>query len=403
MAEVAPLVRRPVTVNAGTNYQEIGIRSFGKGIFHKPPTTGLEIGEKRVFAIEPGDLLFNIVFAWEGAVAVASATEEGTIGSHRFLTCVTNREIADPSFLFWWFSRGEGREQLLHASPGGAGRNRTLGIDKLAAIQVPVPPLAVQRRIVDTIGKLKAKIDEVCKLREEAIAESQLVLSGVIGAIESRLSRSEGNLGHGVRYFKNGLSRRPSGEEQGPIVLRLADVSSGHVSLQAPRRGMLTKDEITTYSVTPTDLLVVRVNGSRTIVGRFITVPETPEALCFNDHLIKVCLDPAVFDPRYVAAMASGRTARSHVERLAITTAGQFTINQTMLAALPIPLIPLEEQRGVVARFETLQAHVTALRSLQMEAGAELDALLPSILDSIFGGQGEGRRRSGPMHLKNTA
>ena len=65
MGEVAPLVRRPVPVDPEGIYREIGIRSFARGVFHKTPTTGLEIGQKRVFAIEQGDLLFNIVFAWE--------------------------------------------------------------------------------------------------------------------------------------------------------------------------------------------------------------------------------------------------------------------------------------------------------------------------------------------------
>src|ERR1700721_57294 len=122
MAEIAPLLRRSVHVKPDEEYREIGIRSFARGVFHKRPTTGLEIGEKRVFSIEPGDLLFNIVFAWEGAVAVASEAERGMIGSHRFLTCVVNGDLADARYLFWWFSRGEGREQLLRASPGGAGR-----------------------------------------------------------------------------------------------------------------------------------------------------------------------------------------------------------------------------------------------------------------------------------------
>src|SRR5713101_1739451 len=128
MGDIAPLIRRPVPVRPDETYREIGIRSFGRGVFHKTPTTGLEIGTKRVFSIEPGDLLFNIVFAWEGAVAVASEPERGTIGSHRFLTCVVNKDVADARYLFWWFSRGKGREQLLKASPGGAGRNRTLGV-----------------------------------------------------------------------------------------------------------------------------------------------------------------------------------------------------------------------------------------------------------------------------------
>jgi type I restriction enzyme S subunit len=137
-AEIAPLIRRSVYVRPDDEYREIGIRSFARGVFYKRPTTGQEIGEKRVFSMEPGDLLFNIVFAWEGAVAVASEAERGMIGSHRFLTCVANIDLADARYLFGWFSRGKGREQLLKASPGGAGRNRTLNVDKLAAIEVPL-------------------------------------------------------------------------------------------------------------------------------------------------------------------------------------------------------------------------------------------------------------------------
>ena len=119
MGDVAPLVRRPVQPKLDELYREIGIRSFGNGIFHKAPITGLEIGDKRVFAVEPGDLLFNIVFAWEGAIAVASEAEQGMIGSHRFLTCVSDKSKADARFLNYWFMQAEGRDQLLRASPGG--------------------------------------------------------------------------------------------------------------------------------------------------------------------------------------------------------------------------------------------------------------------------------------------
>src|SRR5712692_10620811 len=71
MRAVAPLERRPIEVKPEEEYFELGIRSFGKGTFHKPSITGASLGTKRIFSIEEGDLLFNIVFAWEGAVAVA--------------------------------------------------------------------------------------------------------------------------------------------------------------------------------------------------------------------------------------------------------------------------------------------------------------------------------------------
>ena len=141
MANVAPLVRRTVDVDPEVSYPELGVRSFGKGTFHKPHLDGTDLGTKRIFLIRAGDLLFNIVFAWEGAVAVAQPRDDGRVGSHRFLTCVPEPTIAISEFLFFYFLTPEGMDKLGNASPGGAGRNRTLGLKKLDAIDVPVPDL----------------------------------------------------------------------------------------------------------------------------------------------------------------------------------------------------------------------------------------------------------------------
>lgn len=144
MAEVAPLVRRPIAIDSTAAYPELGIRSFGKGTFHKPLLPGTLVGTKKLFSIEPGDLLFNIVFAWEGAVAVAQPTDAGRVGSHRFLTCVPKTDLATASYLRFHFLTEDGLRQLGEASPGGAGRNRTLGLKALDNIRVPVPHLEKQ-------------------------------------------------------------------------------------------------------------------------------------------------------------------------------------------------------------------------------------------------------------------
>ena len=145
MAEVAPLVRRPVKIQPDESYPELGVRSFGRGTFHKPALDGMEVASKKLFRIEPQDLVFNIVFAWEGAVAIAKADDRGRVGSHRFLTCVPNPQIGSVEFLLYFFLSPEGLRVLGDASPGGAGRNRTLGLKKLAAIEVPVPRIAKLR------------------------------------------------------------------------------------------------------------------------------------------------------------------------------------------------------------------------------------------------------------------
>jgi len=85
LADIAPIVRRTVDIQHDQAYPELGIRSFGKGTFHKPPLAGADAGTKRLFRIEPGDLVFSNVFAWEGEIAVASPQDGGRFGSHRFM------------------------------------------------------------------------------------------------------------------------------------------------------------------------------------------------------------------------------------------------------------------------------------------------------------------------------
>lgn len=139
MAEVAPIIRRPVVVELESGYQELGVRSFGKGTFHKPVLNGIDVGTKKLYRIFPGDLVFSNVFAWEGAIAVVQPEDADRVGSHRFITCVAKKGITTPEFLCFYLLTDEGIEKVRAASPGGAGRNRTLGLNKLEKIEVPIP------------------------------------------------------------------------------------------------------------------------------------------------------------------------------------------------------------------------------------------------------------------------
>ena len=66
---------------------------------------------------------------------------------------------------------------------------------------------------------------------------------------------------------------------------------------------------------------------------------------------------------------------------------GQANVNAQKLKALPIALPPLPEQRRIVAYLDGLQAKVDAMKTMQAQSAAELDALLPSILDRAFKGE----------------
>ena len=177
MSEVAPLVRRPVTeIDLDGSYPELGVRSFGRGTFHKPALTGIEVGSKRLFRIESGDLIFNNVFAWEGAVAIAQPEDDGRGGSHRFITCVPMPGTTTAQFLLFYFLTAQGLQQLGEASPGGAGRNRTLGLKKLAAIMVPVPSIEAQH----WFNRLMVKARDARQIRERTAHDIDALSSAIL-------------------------------------------------------------------------------------------------------------------------------------------------------------------------------------------------------------------------------
>ena len=176
MAEVAPLVRRPVAVEPDRSYPELGVRSFGRGTFHKPALAGIAVRSKKLFRIRQGDLLFNIVFAWEGAIAIAQTKDEGRVGSHRFLTCVPDETRTTADFLRFYFLTSAGLQKLGEASPGGAGRNRTLGLKKLDAITVPVPSLERQR----WFDRLQTQVHQVETIWKSAVQDVDALLPSIL-------------------------------------------------------------------------------------------------------------------------------------------------------------------------------------------------------------------------------
>jgi restriction endonuclease S subunit len=149
LGKIASLVRRPVKTKPDGLYEEMGIRSFGKGTFQKPVLTGKQIGNKRIYTIHEGDLVFSNVFAWEKAIAVTKAEDHGRVGSHRFITYVPHEGVATSEFLCHHFLGERGIEDIRAASPGSAGRNRTLGLKKLEKILVPVPEYDKQKHFAE--------------------------------------------------------------------------------------------------------------------------------------------------------------------------------------------------------------------------------------------------------------
>ena len=163
-------------------YREIGIRSHGKGIFHKEETTATEIGNKRVFWVEPDCFVVNIVFAWERAVAKTTEKENGMIASHRFPMYKPKKDVVDLDYITEYFITKRGQNVLILASPGGAGRNKTLGQKEFAKSIVKLPSLPEQQKIAEFLST----IDTVIEKQKETVSAWEERKKGVMQKLFSQ-------------------------------------------------------------------------------------------------------------------------------------------------------------------------------------------------------------------------
>lgn len=171
------LERRPVAIVPEDFYKEIGTYSYGRGIFHKTPRSGFEVGNKDLFVVKENDLILQITFAWEGAVALAGPQDNGLYCSVRYPTFRVDETICLPGYVLMYLKTEEGVSKLGQLSPGSAGRNRVLSLKRLNELIVPIVPLEMQRYLIE---KLEKRTAEILRLENEIDSISQKIIPSVL-------------------------------------------------------------------------------------------------------------------------------------------------------------------------------------------------------------------------------
>jgi len=163
-------------------YWALGIRSHGKGTFQRFVEDPTSVDMEELYAVKRDDLIINITFAWEGAIASVKPEDERCLVSHRFPTYEVNREIADQGFVKYIVNRKAFFSQLALISPGGAGRNRVLNKKDLLKLAVTLPPLSEQKRFAQILGTIdlliKRKTSHLAALKNQKRGLMQKLLTG---------------------------------------------------------------------------------------------------------------------------------------------------------------------------------------------------------------------------------
>ncbi len=349
--------------------------------------------------IRPGDLVVSGINAAKGAIAVYGEENTQPIAATiHYGAYIPNKERIDVRYLWWLLRSGTFRDLLLEFVPGGI--KTELKAKRLLPIPVPFPILSEQQRIVARIEELAAKIEEARELRRHAMEEAETLIKRSLSKIFDY--RTSDPLPKGWRWKlldallvndKEGMTTGPFG-----TLLQKSDIQSegipvlGIVNVQANRFvpgfsdyvDSWKADSLSSYKLRPDDIVIAR-SGT---VGRSCFIPPgINPAPIMSTNLIRLRLDKEIFLPQLLCGLFNGSSLVERHKDSECRGSTRTFFTQKILSKLQIPVPSLPEQRRIVAYLDNLQAKVDALKHLQTETAAELDALLPSLLDKAFKGE----------------
>lgn len=164
------------------SYIGIGLRSHGKGTFLKPAEQPEKNSMDYFYVVRQDDLIVNITFAWEQAIAIVKPEDDGALASHRFPTFTFIDKKGCSNFFRFYILQKKMKYMLELISPGGAGRNRVMSKSDFIKLEFFLPEFEEQTAIAQVlqaadkeIQLLKGKTE---KLREKKKGLMQILLTG---------------------------------------------------------------------------------------------------------------------------------------------------------------------------------------------------------------------------------
>lgn len=393
-------VEHPVEVDSDALYTQIGIRSHGKGLFYKEPVTGELLGSKAVYWVEPDCFILNIVFAWEQAIGKTTQAEVGMIGSHRFPMYKPVNNLIDIDYLVYYLLTKRGTDILEAASPGGAGRNRTLGQDRFMKSRIVLPPLDEQKKI----AKILSTQDKSIELQGRKIEELKRFKKGCL----ERMFPRKGQKVPEKRFpgFTDDWEQRKLGDmmnvtsvkrihqsdwtDSGVRFLRARDIVAAAKNEEPDDYLYISKEKYEEYSalsgkVSVSDLLVT---GVGTIGVPYLV--RNLEPLYFKDGNIIWFQNSDKIDGKFLFYSFSAEQIQGFInESAGIGTVGTYTIESGKKT--PISLPNQIEQAKVGEFFQQLDDLITLHQRKLEEMKKQKKALMQLLLTGIVKTKGEVR------------
>jgi type I restriction enzyme S subunit len=255
----------------------------------------------------------------------------------------------------------------------------------LSTMTLPLPPPNEQRRIVSAIEEQFSRLDAAEELLGRARRRLDLfAASAVHRALQGTWSTVRlSEVTEGQVY---GTSAKATTDPSGVPVLRMGNIRAGKLDLADLKYLPSDHPDVPKLALREGDLLFNRTNSPE-LVGKAAVFNQGPDPTVFASYLIRVRLRPGECDPGWASLVINGPIGRRYVASVRTQQVGQANVNGTKLAAMPIPLPPLDEQRRRVARVERQDSVIEAIRDTVEAGERRVLALRRAILDRAFSGK----------------
>jgi type I restriction enzyme, S subunit len=387
LSEILMPVSRPEAVDPTREYRLLGIRLDGKGAFLRETKLGSQSAASSLFQVKSGDFIYSRLFAWRGAFAVIGAGLDDCYVSNEFPTFTINPGTVDIEFLRLWFRLPTTLATVEANCFGTTSLTRNRFKEHFfLALEIALPSIEEQCRIVARIDELAGKIEEARGFRREAVEEAESITTAAARQLfPKKGAYQEVALEKVCAVIIDNLHSNPVYADNGIPCVRSSDVGWGTLNLDTARK--TSEEEYVRRTVrgepTTDDIVLVRegggtgkaaivLKGQRFSLGQRVMMLRPNQNLIMPRFFLHQILSPHVYEDQ-ILPLCKG-SASPH-------------LNIGALRKFTFLLPPLEEQRRIVAYLDHLQAKVDALKQLQAETATELDALLPAVLDRAFKGE----------------
>jgi type I restriction enzyme, S subunit len=187
--------------------------------------------------------------------------------------------------------------------------------------------------------------------------------------------------------IKGGIQKQPKRAPRNNAYpyLRVANVLRGRLDLSEIHKMELFPGELDAYRLELNDLLVIEGNGSLSEIGRSAIWTGEIENCVHQNHIIRVrCLET---DPEYVNAFWNSPIGAREIADLAVTSAGLYNLSVGKVAAFPVPVPPLEEQREIIKRIAALMKMADELLGRISLVASTVERSSRSVLAKAFRGE----------------